>query len=222
MIISHTHRFVFFSNPKTGSESVRQMLLPYADEVVADYRKRTRARPFYAHMPPSEAEISFADVGWNFQEYETLTCVRNPFPRLVSLYEMIGQVDRLARLQDRFFRRGSFTDWLVGSRPDGHGGGGWRHQRWRRFGAWSAQNWLHAPDGRCLVNHAIPLERLHQDLPILLARLGLPGNLRIPHANQRVKNDYRSYYTQNAVDLVHHRYAWDLKKFNYSFGKLPD
>ena len=34
MIISHRYKFVYFSIPKTGSESCRKMLYPFLDEKV--------------------------------------------------------------------------------------------------------------------------------------------------------------------------------------------
>ena len=42
MIICHSRRFIFFSNPKTGSETMRALLAPFAEEPVVAYRDRTQ------------------------------------------------------------------------------------------------------------------------------------------------------------------------------------
>ena len=54
MRISHAGRFVFYSIPKTGSESVRRWLDPVSDEVIGTFRQVCDDRPFYSHMRPVE------------------------------------------------------------------------------------------------------------------------------------------------------------------------
>ncbi len=54
MRISHRHRFVFFSNPKTGSESVRSLLDPYSDICGVPMWEMTAENPFYSHISPRE------------------------------------------------------------------------------------------------------------------------------------------------------------------------
>ena len=42
MQISHRYQFIFFSNPKTGSETVRKILEPYSDEKILVYQQTTK------------------------------------------------------------------------------------------------------------------------------------------------------------------------------------
>ena len=86
--ISHRHRFIFFANPKTGSRSVREVLDPFsevhgrpADDVTPDF-------PFYNHMRPCDLRPVFAQKGWDFDAYFKFVMVRNPWARMVSLFEM--------------------------------------------------------------------------------------------------------------------------------------
>jgi sulfotransferase famil protein len=213
MIISHSHRLIFFSNPKTGSESLRQVLEPLAEEIVLPYRQTSRAQPFYPHMPPGALRREFIRRGWEFARYRRLTCVRDPFARLVSLYEMIRAVDRLHRLG---LPMRKFPRWLAGTRPGGRGGGGWRHQRWRQYGSWSIGNWAYRRDGTPLVDYIIRLEDLTQDWPALARKLDLPDLPALGHHNRRLNRDYRSYYSPATLRLVNRRYAFDLTHFNYS------
>ena len=51
MRISHKHNFIFFCNPKTGSESFREMLNTYSDlKVNNNVKKQSKSLPFYTHI----------------------------------------------------------------------------------------------------------------------------------------------------------------------------
>jgi len=209
MIISHRHKFVFFSFPKTGSESVRTLLAPYNEVAIAPWRSRT---PFYPHMPPVEVAEAFAQKGWDFDSYRRITCVRNPYTRLVSLYRMIRQVDGFWRLG----LRPDFARWLGRIRVEGRGGGGRQHQRWRRFGTWSAQHWTRNANGHNLVDDILRLEDLSTTLPPLLDQLGLPA-APLPHLNQRAGSDWTDWYTPKTRQRVTQLYAWDFTHLGYNF-----
>ena len=145
------------------------------------------------------------------------TCVRNPYPRLVSLYRMIADVDGVWRLRRRMgLGQTRFSQWLHETQPFGTGGGGRRHQRWRRYGTYSAQAWTTNTDGERLVTDILRLEHLADELPALLADLNLPLRAELSHVNARIKTDWRAWYSPQTSALVANRYAWDLRRFNYS------
>ena len=217
MIICHSRRFVFFSNPKTGSESVRKLLAEYSEERILPWRETSAAHPFYPHMAPREAARAFAQRGWDYFGYRRVTCVRNPYPRLVSLYRMIVETDGLWRAAARIgVGPPAFPAWLRRSRPVGRGGGGRPHQRWRRFGTWSAKHWCHDAAGTCLVTDILPLESLGNDLPVVLADLDVRPDVALPVLNARPTTDWRRWYDNKSRELVARRYAWDLKNFRFS------
>jgi hypothetical protein len=213
MIICHSRRFILFSNPKTGSESLRHLFANWSEEEVVPYRHRTDPHQFYPHMPPAEAAAAFAQKGLNFGDYERVTMVRNPFDRLVSLYRMIAEVDGLWRLRRGFgLGQQSFPNWLASTRPDGRGGGGREHQRWRRFGTWSAEAWCAGK-----ITHVVRLEHLAQDLAPVLTALDLaPGAM--PHVNARPPIRLEDYYDPHSIALVRRRYASDLRTFGYDIS----
>ncbi|MDD4955629.1 MAG: sulfotransferase family 2 domain-containing protein [Candidatus Omnitrophica bacterium] len=81
MRISHKYKFIFFSNPRTGSESVRKALDPFSDifSSVND--------PVYNnHITPEELKNHFLKMGWDWDKYFKFCFVRNPWDRLVSIY----------------------------------------------------------------------------------------------------------------------------------------
>ncbi len=241
MRLSKKHQFIFFANPKTGSDSIRALLDPFSDVKSVTYREITDENPFYSHIRPVEVKAILDRWGWNYDEYFRFTFVRNPWGKLVSLYEMIRAVDRrsvrrrVSGLLDHS-RRGRFskairsalfasehepppfTEWLRTIQTDGAGAGGFEHQRWRRYAAYTLDNYVSDENGQWLVNEVIRLEHLHEELPAVLERVGIPtDSLNIPHRNARQHRPYQAYYDDESRELVRRLYASEIERFGYEF-----
>jgi hypothetical protein len=217
MKISHRYNFVFFCNPKTGSESVRDLLEPYSDFSSTTYRQRTAENPFYSHMRPVEARDCFNALNWNFSAYQKFVFIRNPWARMVSLYEMIRQNTGQPR------NRADFLAWLYTTDSGKHGGGGEDWKRWRKYGTYSIANYAGDDKGEMLVDKILKLECIQEDLPKYLADIGLPAaeSLTIPHKNQRSKEDhYSRYYDKQAINFVQSNYSLDIELFDYKFETI--
>jgi hypothetical protein len=212
--ISHRYRFVFFANPKTGSSTVRQLLDPYADiRSARNFRERTAENPFYPHMRPEEARALFRRFGWDFDGYTKFVFVRNPWARLVSLYEHIHRWRRPAAPP--------FSKWVRSVRPYGEGGGGEEWERWRRYGAYSIEYFIKDASGGVLVDKVIRLEDIdHALLPFLTTlKLPLAATNVVPWRNRRrIIRPYAEYYTPEAVEHVRDLYRYDIVNYGYAFG----
>lgn len=214
MRISHRYKFVFFCNPKTGSESVREMLAPFSDVSSTVYKKRSAKNPFYSHMRPIEARRCFDGFGWDFNSYTRFVFVRNPWARLVSLYEMIRQ--GLGRKSKCL----SFNQWLYAIEPYGPGGGGEDWMRWRKYGTYSLDHFASDDKGSLLVDKVIRLEDIDSQLIPFLKGLKLPGIEEevVPHKNKGVREShYAQYYSKEAAQRVREMYAYDIERFGYDF-----
>lgn len=213
MRISHKNKFIFFSNPKTGSESIREMLSPYAEVSDVKYNDRNENNPFYSHITPLETKLIFDKQGVNFDEYFKIVCTRNPFDKLVSLYEMIYQ---------KWPVKPPFDFWLKSTSTKGKGGGGKDSDRWRKYGTYSLENFISDEKGNLLVDKIICLENFDQEIPKLFETLDLKldTNFKIIKKNVRKrKKNLSSYYSQNSIELVYKRYSWEIERFNYTFPK---
>lgn len=214
MRISHQYKFIFFANPKTGSSSVRQFLNPYTDvHPVKNYLERTPENPFYPHITPQETSALFEDFGWDFYAYQKFTFVRNPWDRLVSLYEhvMRNPVNKMP-----------FTEWLYTIQPNGKGGGGEDFQRWRKYGAYSIEHYIKDDRGNILVDKVIRLEDIQKALKPFLLALGLPNVMqaKLNHSNKQKKpKHYSAYYNAETRAYVGERYRYDIVNYGYTFGK---
>ncbi|MEJ2516381.1 MAG: sulfotransferase family 2 domain-containing protein [Gammaproteobacteria bacterium] len=174
MIISHSRRFIFFSNPKTGSESVRALLEPFQEEEVRPFREHRDESRFYPHMSPGEARQAFRLRGLDFDGYYKFTFTRNPWARLVSLYEMVhGHAGSAFRVRRRMAALAStltgascdpyFCRWLAQTRPDGPGAGGPDEERWQRFGTYAFENYVADERGSEGVDYVVRLEGMAEE-----------------------------------------------------------
>lgn len=211
MRISHRYRFIFFANPKTGSESVRAFLNPFSDVSGRPFEQIDDAHPFYSHMRPIEAREIFERRGWRFDEYYRFVFVRNPWTRLVSLYNMTCRIDKSFGL--------SFKSWLRASKPEGKGGGGLFSERWRRYGTYSIESFAGDGHGNLLVDDIFRLEDIDSVPDRLRERsMPIPPEAKIPRLNcMDGVASIRNYYTPELVELVSQRYHKEIAKFGYEF-----
>ena len=224
MRISHRHRFVFFASPKTGSRTVRMLLDAHseirgrpADALTADF-------PFYNHMRPVELRDVFASRGWDFGGYFKFVMVRNPWSKLVSLYEMYAfrEGGQLSRLRSPLTRHEGFQAWLRTIDPNFGGSGHVAPAKIEngviRFGALSYVGFAGDEDGRPLVDEVIKLEEIESGLPPVLERLGVPLPPRVPRTGRgRYRGGYRAYYDDESREYVGALYAEDIERFGYTF-----
>lgn len=228
--ISHKHKFIFFSFPKTGSESVRSILDPYSDIKAVTKSEITKENPFYSHITPNETKKIFESKGWNYNEYYKFTCVRNPYERLMSLYKM----------KYKTFDQNSFSKWVRTLRPNSKIRGDWY-----KNGIITFKNFISDPDGNVLVDEVIKLEEININLPILLNKFGIKIGY-IPHINKgsvsgstkKVSKKKSSIFKKNSQnvslvfgkslqkinlidekgkDFISKKYEWEIKEYGYNF-----
>ena len=202
---------MFFSNPKTGSESIRDLLTPCSDVLDGPFRTITLAEPFYSHIRPEEARRAFKRFGWNYEKYYRFVFVRNPWTRLVSLFEMIK------RLDPAFVS--SFGTWLQQSGTDGLGGGGPDYARWRRFGTNTLESFAGDAAGNLLVDEVFRMEDIDRVPEVLRQRgIPLPVESRVPYHNvSGSSRNLQVYYTPELIALVRMRHAAEIDRFGYEY-----
>ncbi len=186
------------------------MLDPYSDlRVNNNVREQGENLPFYTHILPVETKEIFKELGWEYGSYLKIICTRNPYNRLVSLYEMIY------KRRPSIFRP-SFKNWLLSTENSGDGGGGKDYHRWRKYGTYSLDNLIFDENGDSLVDKVIKLEDFNKEIPSLFSTLNLPKLDGIVKKNVgRKSKKTQEYYDDELVSLVQQRYSWELKKFNY-------
>ncbi len=212
MIISHRHKFIFFSNPKTGSESVRLLLSAYADVNIVTYPNRTIQNPFYSHITPKETREIFISRKWDFDSYQKFVFTRNPWNRIVSLFLMIKRNDPTNQV--------TFKEWLQTIDNKGNGGGGHDFARWRKYGTYSIDNYVADDSGKFLVDNIFRLEDINECLLPFLNKLHLEDLPKtIPLINKGSKNNnYEEWYDFDSSRKIEELYHYEIDHFGY---RLP-
>jgi hypothetical protein len=211
MIISHSHKFILFCNPGTGTAPLLRLLSPWQQEPIMEFGQRTAAQPFYHLMSPTEAEWAFEALDYDFHDYRRITLVRNPFTRLPALYQRVAETDAIWRIRRKTgLGQPSFGRWLQSTRTDGRGAGGRAQERWRRFGTWSLEAWTAG-----LVTDVLRAEALPRDLGPLFQDLGLNPGALPPVAAEPVAT-WPVGYDDATLALMAERYGAEIETYGYS------
>jgi len=217
MLISHSHRFIFFHVAKTGGMSVRSALLPYTEEPARFKIKRPPAQkagqpnPFYAVWEALLLHAMARDVQKEvpstiFDSYYKFAFVRNPWDWQVSMYNFILSEPSHIRhsLVVSFGSFDRYLDWVVATdSPYPKGATKFQYET------------LTDSDGRLLVNYVGRFETLAQDFAQVCHQVGL--TTRLPHLNSSQHRNYRAYYNERSQQMVAEHFATDIDLFGYTF-----
>lgn len=220
MRISHGYRFVFLSNPRTASRSIRQLLDGYSDIKSVDQTRTSAEEPFYHHMPASQAKKAFDERGWDWASYHRFCIVRNPFTRTVSLYhhymnrrKYIGRglapLPRLrAIVKYKILPRMSFSTYIL------------RPGKIREI-ALPLEEFVLDEKGKSLVDDILKYEELAETLPRYLQDIGIDIDpQQIPVLGSSGIQSYARYYDEGTRSFVEHLYQYELDRFGYRFEDL--
>lgn len=186
MRISHQHRFVFLSNPQSGSTSIRTALDPYSEI------KSSAEFPYHHHTNARKLKEHFEEQGWDWERYFKFTTVRNPWDRMVARY-YYGLSNPKSVWHKPATDAGSFAKFLdhpmiLKSSPNS-----------------TLQVFAYSTEGTCLVDEILKLEELQDSWPSVIKKLGLE-EAKLPHINKRSsRNRPASHRMWEAVARVRNR-----------------
>jgi hypothetical protein len=210
MLISYSHRFLFFHVFKTAGTSVRAALKPYAhvpDALLVNGLIRIfrlpvnlpwhRYRIFLLHTSAREARQYFPRR--MFEEFFKFSFVRNPWDLQVSLYHYVrAQEDHWAH------------DYVC-SLPDFDAFLHWWVEQLRN----QQLDFLVDEHGKPMMDFVGRNERLDEDFAHVCRTVGIDAAL--PRLNVTPREDYRTYYSDASAQLVAEHFARDIEAFGYAF-----
>jgi hypothetical protein len=197
MRISHRYKFVFLSNPRCGSTSIRRMLDPYTD-ISSGYEY-----PYHHHTDAARLRSHFEEQGWDWDSYTVFTTIRNPWDRVVSTWHY-GARNPESVWNKRREEAGDLGR-FVAQIPRGL----------------SIDGRANDDEGRRLVDRILRLEDIDTTLLPFLEQLGLPVE-EISHVNATRHTDYRRYHTRRTRETVADIFASDIAEGGYTFdGDAP-
>lgn len=211
VLISDDHQFIFVHIPKTAGSSITQVLEPvsrcgsefwltrwllragvrsnlFAPPKYRTYRRHTSARKLQWYLPRRQ-----------FQQYYKFAFVRNPWDWLVSYYHFVmGQPNH--RRYRQLKSLGSFEHFVEYECSQ------------KKF---MQKNFVTDHQGNLIVDFVGRFENLMEDFALVCHKLNITGSLG--QRNRSQHRDYRSYYSDRAIELVAQGYAEDIQLFGYTY-----
>jgi len=211
LIISHSHKFIFFAAGKTGTTSIEKLLQPHASPFELTPEE---VGLFNKHIPPvCLRERVPADV---FESYFKVAFVRNPWDWVVSRVSFSNRprsrwsLARVKKQPQRISEREIRDSFGI-------------HAPTFRGLDWVDSVYQHARladrDGRLLVDYVGRFESLQEDFDAICDRIGLPRQA-LPHLNRTRHRRYTEYYDDETRQLVAQKYSRDIRVFGYDFEGL--
>jgi len=222
MIISHKHKFVFVSVPKTASTTIRSCLSQYSDilyhgdkeKLIIHYPRgwKPRIKVFeHARLEHIKEFIELTD-------YFSFCFVRNPFEIALSNYlffqKSIEEWDVDLEGKNRFKdvynayketlkNSSTFREWIVNKKNCG----------WLDEYHWNPEQFHWARD----VDFIGRFENLQEDFNTVCDKIGI-RHQQLPHENKTKHKHYTEYYDDETKQIVAEKYAKDIEYFKYKFG----
>ena len=212
MRISHKYKFVYIASIKCASTSVRNVLNKYSNQEIVKSLDHDPENFYYRkfHITPRELKDHFADKKWNWDEYFKFTFARNPWDRMVSLFNYEKKVVHNKEKYgiDHFCydsykkntEHGDFSLWL------------------RDQGTMLILNFLSDDSGNLMMDFIGKCENMQEDFDIVCDKIGIPKQ-KLPHKNKTKHKHYTEYYDEETKQIVAEKYAKDIEYFGYKFGE---
>jgi hypothetical protein len=200
-MISLQKRFLFVHIPKTAGNSIQVVLRDYSeDELVALRSEQDGVERFGLRNPKYKikkhstlAEYRVALGEKQFAELYKLTCVRNPWDRMVSYYFTPTQ-------NTAAWDRKKFRKVIVKALP--------------------VADYLRLNEGDNdpfeNVNFIMRFENLADDFRAVCTALDI-SPMTLPRYNRSNREHYSKYYDDELRELVRTRFAAEIEHFGYTF-----
>jgi hypothetical protein len=138
-----------------------------------------------------------------FNSYFKFGFVRNPWDRVVSLYERT----EAQQMRDQMTFT-EFVEWIQYSSSTCIHSSPHRYQL----------DWFVDPDGKVLADFIGRFERLEEDWAFVARKLGVTETLPHWKLNTRTRH-YTEYYSARTKQIIAAKFKVDIDQFGYEFGK---
>ena len=180
-------KHLFIHIPKTAGSSIVNLLNEGRDGTIC-HRK---------------AEIYKRKLGKRYKNFFSFTFVRNPWDRVVSLYNFQNQYNGFNKLNEP------------------------KHQEFERFlKILPKKSKFRHPmvnyitnNNKIIVNYIGRFETLEEDLHIIFERVGRPLPDKLPHKVKTDRKHYTEYYNDKTMQIVAHMFRKDIEVFGYEYGE---
>ena len=232
MIISHKHKFIFISIPKTAGRSIRNVLAPFSD-IIGTCSFNNKFDPLRHHTLSKELKIEFDKQKYNWDDYFKFSFVRNPWDRVVSYSQYINKISKLYKTKIGKFKKdikleeknqgiksiATLKKWeLLINRPWGN-----EYIKFAKF--WgrrliqqgSQSSYIMDNENKLMIDFVGRFENLQEDFDLICQKINLPLQ-NLPHLNKTNHKHYTSFFDEKSSQIIRDKFKDDVENFNYEFG----
>ena len=194
MRASLKYKFIFLSNPRCASRSIRKMLDEHSEIKSVHISERTASQTFYHHIRAQEAKEHFEARGLRWDDFFSFCVVRNPWTRVPSLFSWYKYHNPLSEICLEEF----VFNVIDVQRPM----------------MMSALNFAQDSNRRVLINRFLKFEALESESAALAEHLAL-GHIKLANVgrgNTAPAEDMGKAVTDKIAEL----YSDDVEYFCYS------
>ncbi|MEP7302451.1 MAG: sulfotransferase family 2 domain-containing protein [Caldimonas sp.] len=204
-MLSIDRRFLFLHIPKTGGNSIQDLLRPFSDDRIvrlAPHQDGVERFELRSDRYRTQKHSTLADYRHEygaelFDRLFRFACARNPWDRVVSFYfsPHRGRVE---------WNRDDFLRFIPGVQP------------MRHYLALPGDDSATLAAAGRNVQRFLRFESLQADFDAVCADLGL-APMTLPQRNRSARGAYRDYYDDAARALVGERFGDEAAFFGYAF-----
>jgi hypothetical protein len=213
-MISHKYKCIFVEVPKTGSTSIRAILGKAIRPHLNLWENKRLMESYWTERGGRRNRILEClylvlsrerrmEIGRRqFNAYFKFGFVRNPWDRVVSLYERIE-----ANQMKNQMSFDEFVDWIQYSSSTCVHSSPHRYQL----------DWFVDPNGKVLADFIGRFEKLETDWAFIAKKLGVTATLPHSRPNLRTRH-YTEYYTTRTREVIANKFKVDIEYFGYEFA----
>jgi len=232
MRISHQHKYVFISSPKTASTSIREALNETMD-ITPDYYPETNSpfskyHKFYdpsysSHMKAFEIKERFDQEGYDWDEYFVFGFARNPWDREVSNYEY-----KKRAIQKWTFERQGKKEWAEYCIKELNECKNFENYIKMRHLLDPSMDWFLDKDGVNLASKIYRFEDLNTSFQDACECIGIPYKSlgHVGFSGRRSTREdkspkfyftYHEYFNKETAEIVSDHYKEDIDHLGYEY-----
>ena len=217
MLISYSHKFIFFHVTKAAGSSVKKALEDYAQEPekfkIARPPKTIDGKPnrfyemwesvlWHAKARDAKKELS-SEV---YDRFYKFAFVRNPWDWQVSYYHFILKEPTHIRYELVSSMSGfeEYLDWVINTKNP-----------FPKGATKLQKDIITDKEGNLIVDFVGRFESITQDFDSVCKKINISAQL--PHVNSSKHRDYRQYYSEKTKQIVAEHFKEDIELFGYTF-----
>lgn len=203
MTYSRKHKYIFIHINKTGGTTISNILQEYDQS--AQVMTHRFLYPTKKYRSVTNRESATCVINDNLYEYKIITCIRNPWSRILSCYKYRQSRKTIDTVNV------PFEDWLLNRDI---------YKSYKTPECWIKFNQLDwVSTDKNVYNNCtfMKFESIEEETTRMVNETLNINIKNIPHKNKTTHLPYHKYYTGKTIDYVGNLYKKDIETFNFRF-----